>query len=108
MELIIYNLSKTYANGVQALRDLSLEIPRGMFGLLGPNGAGKITLMRTIATLQEAEKGAIDFNGINVLTQKQDVRKIMGLFTTTILVFIQKFRPKVFSNHFAPFKGVSH
>jgi ABC-type multidrug transport system ATPase subunit len=54
MELIIRNLSKTYSNGVKALDDVSLTIPRGMFGLLGPNGAGKSTLMRTIATLQEA------------------------------------------------------
>ena len=51
MELIIDNVSKTYSNGVQALQNISLEIPNGMFGLLGPNGAGKSTLMRTIATL---------------------------------------------------------
>ncbi|MGB2696676.1 MAG: ATP-binding cassette domain-containing protein, partial [Candidatus Zixiibacteriota bacterium] len=51
MELLIRNLSKTYANGVVALDDVSLDIPTGLFGLLGPNGAGKSTLMRTIATL---------------------------------------------------------
>ena len=59
MELRIRNLSKTYANGVQALKDITLTIPRGMFGLLGPNGAGKSTLMRTIATLQEPDEGSI-------------------------------------------------
>jgi ABC-2 type transport system ATP-binding protein len=52
--LRISNLSKTYPNGVQALKDVSLDISNGMFGLLGPNGAGKSTLMRTIATLQDA------------------------------------------------------
>ncbi|MFM7912487.1 MAG: ATP-binding cassette domain-containing protein, partial [Bacteroidota bacterium] len=60
MELIIRNLSKTYSNGVKALDDVSLTIPRGMFGLLGPNGAGKSTLMRSIATLQEADSGRIE------------------------------------------------
>jgi len=50
--LRIESISKTYGNGVHALKDVSLAIPKGMFGLLGPNGAGKSTLMRTIATLQ--------------------------------------------------------
>ena len=59
MELQIHNLSKTYANGVRALADISLTIPTGMFGLLGPNGAGKSTLMRTLATLQEADAGQV-------------------------------------------------
>ena len=59
MQLEIKNLSKTYANGVQALRGVTLTIPRGMYGLLGPNGAGKSTLMRTIATLQEPDSGSI-------------------------------------------------
>lgn len=48
MELQIKNLSKTYSNGVQALKDVTLTIPQGMFGLLGPNGAGKSSLMRTL------------------------------------------------------------
>jgi len=59
--------------------DMNFKLPAGgIVGIIGPNGAGKSTLMRTIATLQEADNGAIDFNGINVLTQKQDVRKILG------------------------------
>src|SRR3954468_17262153 len=72
LELKISGLSKTYANGVRALDDVSLTIPTGMFGLLGPNGAGKSTLMRTIATLQEADAGSISFAGIDVLKQKDD------------------------------------
>jgi len=63
--LTIKNLEKTYANGVHALDNVSLEISNGMFGLLGPNGAGKSTLMRTIATLQAADGGSIEFNGID-------------------------------------------
>ena len=68
--LKINNVSKTYANGVKALQNISLEIPTGMFGLLGPNGAGKSTLMRTIATLQEADQGSITIGDLNVLEQK--------------------------------------
>lgn len=78
MSIKIAHLSKTYSNGVKALNDLSLEIPKGMFGLLGPNGAGKSTLMRTIATLQDADEGEIFFDGINVLKEKNEIRKILG------------------------------
>ena len=67
MELRIANLSKRYANGTQALQDVSLTIPLGMFGLLGPNGAGKSTLMRTLATLQEADHGAATLGNLDVL-----------------------------------------
>ena len=65
--LEIANLSHTYANGTVALDDVSLSIPRGMFGLLGPNGAGKSTLMRTVATLQQPTSGTIRFGDIDVL-----------------------------------------
>jgi ABC-2 type transport system ATP-binding protein len=78
LELSIQNLSKTYRNGVQALKEVSLSIPTGMFGLLGPNGAGKSTLMRTIATLQEPDTGTIRFNGLNVLEDKDAVRRMLG------------------------------
>ena len=74
LELHIRNLSKTYANGVHALKEVTLTIPRGLFGLLGPNGAGKSTLMRTIATLQEPDEGSIRFGDIDVLKQKERVR----------------------------------
>ena len=59
MKLEIQSLSKTYPNGVQALKNVSLTLSNGMFGLLGPNGAGKSSLMRTIATLQDADEGSI-------------------------------------------------
>lgn len=76
--LKITNLSKTYANGVKALKDVNLTIGTGMFGLLGPNGAGKSSLMRTIATLQDADTGSILFGDIDVRTQKEDLRKTLG------------------------------
>jgi ABC-2 type transport system ATP-binding protein len=76
--LRISNLSKTYPNGVHALKDVSLDISNGMFGLLGPNGAGKSTLMRTIATLQDADSGSIMFGDIDVMKQKQELRKVLG------------------------------
>lgn len=76
--LKITNLSKTYSNGVKALKDVNLTIGTGMFGLLGPNGAGKSSLMRTIATLQDADTGSIMFGDIDVRTQKEDLRKTLG------------------------------
>src|SRR6478735_2032599 len=75
--LYIRNLSKSYGD-VQALRDVSLEVPPGMFGLLGPNGAGKSSLMRTIATLQDPDSGSIDFRGLNVLQNKTELRRQLG------------------------------
>src|SRR5215213_2209007 len=76
--LEIANLSHTYANGTVALEDVSLSIPRGMFGLLGPNGAGKSTLMRTVATLQEPTAGTIRFGDIDVLAQPEALRRTLG------------------------------
>jgi ABC-type branched-subunit amino acid transport system ATPase component len=81
MTLHIRGVSKTYDNGVQALKDVTLTIPAGMFGLLGPNGSGKSTLMRTIATLQEPDQGAIRLGDIDVLRQKGEVRKTLAFFT---------------------------
>ena len=78
MELQIRNLSKTYSNGVHALKDITLTIPPGMYGLLGPNGAGKSTLMRTIATLQAPDEGSIRLGDIDVLRQKERVRETLG------------------------------
>ena len=78
VELRIENLSKTYTNGVKALNNVSLTIPFGMYGLLGPNGAGKSTLMRTLATLQEPDSGSAKLGDIDVLTQKDEVRKRLG------------------------------
>src|SRR5512146_3145657 len=76
--LEIANLSHTYANGTVALDDVSLSIPRGMFGLLGPNGAGKSTLMRTVATLQAPTAGSIRFGDIDVLAEAERLRKTLG------------------------------
>jgi ABC-type multidrug transport system ATPase subunit len=78
MELTIRNLSKTYPNGVRALDDVNLTIPLGMYGLLGPNGAGKSTLMRTIATLQEPDSGEVRMGEIDVLRQKDELRRKLG------------------------------
>src|SRR3954454_9524079 len=76
--LEIANLSHTYANGTKALDDVTLSIPRGMFGLLGPNGAGKSTLMRTVATLQEPTAGTIRFGDIDVLAEPDRLRRTLG------------------------------
>jgi ABC-type multidrug transport system ATPase subunit len=78
MLLTISNLSKQYSNGVHALNDVSLTIKPGMFGLLGPNGAGKSSLMRTLATLQDADSGSAMLNEIDVLNNKDEVRKVLG------------------------------
>lgn len=78
MILTITNLNKQYANGVHALKDVSLTIEKGMFGLLGPNGAGKSSLMRTLATLQEADSGSVTLGEIDVLKEKEAVRKVLG------------------------------
>ncbi|MGE0129509.1 MAG: ABC transporter ATP-binding protein [Blastocatellales bacterium] len=76
--LNLTGISKTYPGGAQAMQDINLDVPRGMFGLLGPNGAGKSTLMRTIATLQQPDCGAIKFNGIDILRDKTALRRILG------------------------------
>lgn len=104
--LTIRDLSKTYDNGIQALRNVSLEIPKGMFGLLGPNGAGKTTLMRTIATLQEPDTGAIHMDGLDVLRQKQEVRKILGYLPQDFGIY-PGFSAEAMLNHFAVLKGIT-
>ena len=78
MNIEIRNLSKTYPNGTQALKNVTLDIPMGMFGLLGPNGAGKSSLMRTLATLQEADAGTIQLGDVDVLKDKDVMRGILG------------------------------
>ncbi|WP_074407929.1 MULTISPECIES: ABC transporter ATP-binding protein [Aquimarina] len=107
MKLEIQNLSKTYSNGVQALKNVSLTIEKGMFGLLGQNGAGKSTLMRTIATLQDPDTGEIEFNGINVLKKPEELRKILGYLPQEFGVY-----PNVTAEelliHIADMKGIVH
>lgn len=107
MQLVISNLNKTYENGVHALKDVNLTINQGMFGLLGPNGAGKSSLMRTIATLQEPDNGSITLGDIDVLKQKDDVRKTLGYLPQEFGVY-----PKVDAytllNHLAVLKGITN
>ena len=107
MELRIENLSKTYPNGVQALKDVTLTIPTGMFGLLGPNGAGKSTLMRTIATLQEPDTGSVHLGDLDVLVDKDAVRRRLGYLPQEFGLY-----PKVpaydLLDHFAVLKGVTN
>ncbi|WP_109437370.1 ABC transporter ATP-binding protein [Aquimarina sp. AU119] len=105
--LNITNLSKTYSNGVKALNNVSLEIPTGMFGLLGPNGAGKSTLMRTIATLQEADEGTITLGDLDVLTQKNEVRKVLGYLPQEFGLY-PKVSPELLLNHLAVLKGITN
>jgi ABC-2 type transport system ATP-binding protein len=78
MELVITNLNKQYGNGVKALDNVSLTVNKGLFGLLGPNGAGKSSLMRTLATLQDADNGTVTLGDIDVLNNKEAVRKVLG------------------------------
>jgi ABC-type multidrug transport system ATPase subunit len=78
MELTISNLSKTYPNGIQALKNVNLTIGKGIFGLLGQNGAGKSTLMRTIVTLQDADEGEIFLEEIDAFKQPEEARKALG------------------------------
>jgi ABC-type multidrug transport system ATPase subunit len=111
MQLHITGLSKTYANGVQALDDVTLSVPTGMFGLLGPNGAGKSTLMRTLATLQDADSGSAQLTevpgNINVLRDKDAVRRLLGYLPQDFGVY-----PKVSAedmlDHLARLKGLAH
>ena len=107
LELLIQGLSKTYPNGVRALTDVNLVIPTGMFGLLGPNGAGKSTLMRTLATLQEADSGAVTLGDIDVLRQKDDVRKLLGYLPQEFGVY-PKISAEAMLSHFAVLKGVAN
>jgi ABC-type multidrug transport system ATPase subunit len=78
MELKIAGITKTYKNGVRALKGVDLEVGHGMFGLLGPNGAGKSTLMRILATLQDADAGRVTFGDVDVLRDKDQVRQVLG------------------------------
>ena len=106
MKLNINNISKTYPNGVQALKNVSIEIGNGIFGLLGPNGAGKSTLMRTIAALQDADSGTIMLGDVNVEKDKQGLREMLGYLPQEFGVY-----PKVSAidllDHMAVMKGIT-
>jgi ABC-type multidrug transport system ATPase subunit len=107
LSLEIRGISKRYPNGVQALNNLSLSIGNNMFGLLGPNGAGKSTLMRTIATLQDPDSGTILLNGLNVVENKDAVRRQLGYLPQEFGVY-----PRISAvdmlHHLAVMKGISN
>ncbi len=105
MQLTIRNLNKTYPNGVQALQDVSLDIPTGMYGLLGPNGAGKSTLMRTIATLQDADSGTATLGDIDVLKDKDAVRRVLGYLPQEFGVY-PRISAQEMLDHLAVLKGI--
>ena len=106
MKLNIDNISKTYPNGVQALKNVSIEIGNGIFGLLGPNGAGKSTLMRTIAALQDADSGTIMLGDVDVEKDRQGLREMLGYLPQEFGVY-----PKVSAidllDHMAVMKGIT-
>ena len=104
--LSIKNLVHVYGNGTRALDDVSLEVPRGMYGLLGPNGAGKSTLMRSVATLQTPTSGSIEFDGIDVIKEPEKLRRTLGYLPQDFGVY-----PRVSAydmlDHMAVLKGVA-
>lgn len=105
--LQIKNVSKLYSNGVQALTDVSLTIPPGMYGLLGPNGAGKSTLMRILATLQNPDAGQILFGGIDIVQEKEELRKTLGYLPQEFGVYKNVSSEKLL-DHFTVLKGVTN
>ena len=106
MELQIRDVSKTYPNGVRALKDVTLTIPQGMFGLLGPNGAGKSTLMRIIATLQDPDAGSIQLGEMDVLRRKVEVRRMLGYLPQEFGVYSRVTAERLLE-HFAVLKGIA-
>ena len=105
MQLELRNISKSYANGVQALKDVTLTIPKGMYGLLGPNGAGKSTLMRILATLQEADGGSAKLGELDVLHQKDEVRRTLGYLPQEFGVY-PNVSAEALLDHFAVLRGI--
>lgn len=106
MQLSIKNVSKTYSNNVEALKDVTLEVGNGMFGLLGPNGAGKSTLMRTIAGLQELDSGSITVGDIDVSKHKHELRKILGYLPQEFGLYPKVNALELF-DHLATMKGIT-
>ena len=106
MAVHIDNITKTYANGIRALTNVTLNIPNGMYGLLGPNGAGKSTLMRILATLQDPDDGTIHLDNLNVVDQKDEVRKTLGYLPQEFGVYPKVSAEKLL-DHFAILKGIT-
>ena len=105
--LSIKNLSKTYPNGVKALNNVSIEIENGMFGLLGPNGAGKSSLMRTLATLQEADSGSTYLDDIDILNSPTELRQVLGYLPQEFGVYA-KITAEQLLDHMCVLKGISN
>jgi ABC-2 type transport system ATP-binding protein len=105
-KLTISQLSKTYPNGVKALDNINIEIDNGMFGLLGPNGAGKSSLMRTLATLQEADSGSAFLDDIDILNQPDELRKVLGYLPQEFGVY-PRITAEQLLDHMAILKGIS-
>ncbi|HRP61533.1 MAG TPA: ATP-binding cassette domain-containing protein, partial [Vicingus sp.] len=105
--LKIENLTKVYPNGVKALDNVSIEISNGMFGLLGPNGAGKSSLMRTLATLQEADSGTAFLNDIDILNNPLELRKVLGYLPQEFGVY-PKITAEQLLDHIAILKGITN
>lgn len=105
-KLTISQLSKTYPNGVKALDNINIEIHNGMFGLLGPNGAGKSSLMRTLATLQEADSGSAFLDDIDILNQPDELRKVLGYLPQEFGVY-PRITAEQLLDHMAILKGIS-
>lgn len=106
-KLVLQNLTKVYSNGVKALDDVSIEIKSGMFGLLGPNGAGKSTLMRTIATLQEPDKGSVQLGDLNPFEKPKEFRSVLGYLPQEFGVY-PKITAAQLLDHLAALKGISN
>jgi ABC-2 type transport system ATP-binding protein len=106
MKLTIDSLSKTYPNGVKALKNVSFVCHNGMFGLLGPNGAGKSTLMRTIATLQDPDTGNVHLDGLDVLKEKTALRRLLGYLPQEFGVY-PRITAEEMLDHIARLKGVN-
>jgi ABC-2 type transport system ATP-binding protein len=104
--LNIRELSLTYSGGVQALKSLSLDVPSGVFGLLGPNGAGKTTLMKVLATLLEPQSGTAKFNDIDVIQEKDRLRRVLG-YLPQDFGFYPTLTAQQTLHYFAKLKGVS-
>jgi ABC-2 type transport system ATP-binding protein len=76
----VSNLSKTYASGFQALKNINLDIRRGeIFALLGPNGAGKTTLINIICGIVNLTEGAVSVDGRDILKDFRTTRSMIGL-----------------------------